>query len=89
MESRDFKRLFSSVAKQSGFDFAFGGWFKETPECLIALHLQKSNFDNVFYINIKIYIQNILGRVYIKSKKLISRDVGDILGEPRMSLTQH
>ncbi|WP_228450865.1 DUF4304 domain-containing protein [Chryseolinea soli] len=78
MDSRDFKTMFGDVAKESGFESAFGGWWKESSETIVVLDLQKSNFNNLYYLNIKIYVQGISGKRYTRSKNLVKKDVGDI-----------
>lgn len=76
MENKEFKSVFDQVAKSNGFEKAFGGWFKESTECIVVLNLQKSNFGDHFDLNIKVYIQGVLGNVYKRSKDLI-KDIGD------------
>ncbi|WP_371414658.1 DUF4304 domain-containing protein [Flavobacterium sp. 140616W15] len=45
-DSKEFKDLFDS--KANGFSKAFGGWYKQSTECISILELQKSNFgDNL------------------------------------------
>jgi hypothetical protein len=78
MNSKDFKRKFGEIAKSKGFDYAFGGWFKEGVESIIILDLQKSNFGNYYELNIKIYLQGIFGKKYSMSKNLVKSDTGDI-----------
>lgn len=78
MESNDFKKLLDEVAKENGFEKAYEGWFKEFDEVILVLDLQKSNFGNNYYLNIKLYIQGAFGNVYVKSKKLVKIDGGDI-----------
>lgn len=70
MENKEFKKLFNEVAKKNNFESAFGGWFKETNECIAALYLQKSNYGNYYELNIKIFIQGVFGNQYQKSKDL-------------------
>lgn len=60
-----------------GFETAFGGWFIESDECITTLNLQKSNFSNVFYLNIKIYVKGMFGNIYKKNKSLL-KDTGDV-----------
>lgn len=76
MDNKEFKIIFDQVAKSNGFEKAFGGWFKESAECIVVLNLQKSNFGDHFDLNIKVYIQGVLGNVYERSKELI-KDIGD------------
>jgi len=83
MESVDFKKIFGEVAKNHGFERAYEGWFKEFPEVIQVLDLQKSNYSNCYYLNIKIFIQGAFGNKYKKSKQLVKIDEGDIfLREP-------
>jgi hypothetical protein len=46
METIEFKKMLDAVAKESGFERAYEGWFKESPEVILVLDLQKSNFGN-------------------------------------------
>jgi len=78
MDNKEFKELFNEMAKRYHFEKAFGGWFAESNECIIALDLQKSNFRDSYYLNIKIYVQGLFGNSYKKSKDLVKRDVGNI-----------
>ena len=41
MESKEFKNVFEKVAKANNFEKAFGGWFKESTECIVVLCFQK------------------------------------------------
>jgi len=36
----DFVSLFGKVALGNGFEYVFGGWFKESAECILVLDLQ-------------------------------------------------
>lgn len=78
METSDFKKMFGEVSKENGFERAYEGWFRESPEVILVLDLQKSNFGNYYYLNIKLFIQGAFGNAYSKSKKLVKSDVGNI-----------
>jgi len=78
MNSKEFKNVFNDLAKSYDFEKAYSGWFKESPECIVVLDLQKSNFSNSYYLNIKIFVQGMLGNAYVKNKFLVKSDVGDI-----------
>ena len=79
MNSKEFKNtVFDIVAKSNGFENAFGGWFKESSECIAVLELQKSNYGDYYELNIKIYIQGVFGNKYKKCKELVKQDTGDI-----------
>jgi hypothetical protein len=83
MNSKEFKNIFDEVAKTNGFSKAFGGWFKESTECIIILELQKSSFGDNFYLNVKIFIQGAFKRTYIPSKDLVKSSVGHITNQVR------
>jgi len=76
MDAREFKLMFDSVSKNFGFAKNFGGWFKESSECIVVLDLQKSNYSNSYYLNIKVYIQGFFGVTYVMNKFLVKNDVG-------------
>lgn len=78
MNSKEFKKLFGEIAKSSGFESAFGGWFRNSPECIVVIDLQKSNFGDYYEMNIKIYIQGMFGNLYSRSKDLVKKDTGDV-----------
>lgn len=78
MNSKEFKNLFDEIAKPNGFEKAFSGWFKESPECIIVLDLQKSNFGNYYELNIKIFVQGMFGNNYSIGKDLVKKQTGDI-----------
>lgn len=78
MSHDDFKKLFGDVAAKFGFERAYGGWFMESHETIIVLDLQKSNYGDYYYLNIKIYVQGLFGNRYRREKKLVKGDVGDV-----------
>jgi len=78
MNSKEYKNIFNTVARKNGFEKAFGGWFKESQECLLVLDLQKSNFGDYYEMNVKIFVQGVFGSHYVKSKNLVKKDIGDI-----------
>lgn len=78
MENKEFKNLFGLIAEQNGFRFQYGGWFKESDECIVVIDLQKSNYGNYYELNIKTYIQGVFGIHYSKCKDLVKKDTGDL-----------
>lgn len=83
MDSKQFKKYFNIIAKDKGFEDAFGGWIKDGKECILVLVLQKSKFGDYFQLNIKIFIQGMFGKTYIKNKDLVQQEVGNVFtGEP-------
>lgn len=77
MESKDLKKKFGIIAKNNEFNTALGIWYKESQECIFTISFQKSNYENLFYINLKIFIKGIFGIDY-KIDKSIKNDTGDI-----------
>ncbi len=78
MNRIEFKNLFDSVAKVNGFKKLFGGWYKETPECICVLELQKSNFGDYYQLLIKIFIQQAFNKTYIPNKELMKSSLGHV-----------
>ena len=78
MESKEFTKIFDEIANKNGFEKAFGGWFRESNECINVLDLQKSNFGNYYELNIKIFVQSMFGNTYVKCKDLVKKHTGDV-----------
>lgn len=76
MDSKQFKKIFSAVAQNNGFEAAFGGWFKESTYSILSIDLQKSNYGNYFELNLKIFVQGAFGKTYAKSKNLSKSEIG-------------
>ncbi|MBX2897725.1 MAG: DUF4304 domain-containing protein [Cyclobacteriaceae bacterium] len=83
MDSKEFKTIFGEVANANTFKKAFGGWYKESPECIVVLELQKSSFADSYYLNIKIFIQGAFERTYTPSKDLIKSSMGHVTNQIR------
>lgn len=77
MDKHEFKKMFNEIAKKYSFQYLYGGWFKESDECIFVMDLQKSNYAKVYYLNIKIYIHGLFDDKYKVSKELINY-VGNI-----------
>ncbi|UCA62269.1 DUF4304 domain-containing protein (plasmid) [Chryseobacterium rhizoplanae] len=78
MNNQEFKNIFGNIAKENNFLQAFGGWYKESPECIAILELQKSKYGNFYILNIKIFIQGSFDTLYSPTKELIKSPMGDI-----------
>jgi hypothetical protein len=78
MDSKEFKKIFDGIASKYGFEKAFGGWFRESDECINVLDLQKSNFGDYYELNIKIFVQSMFGNTYAKGKDLVKKHTGDV-----------
>jgi len=77
MDNKTFKHIFGMIAKKNGFESAFGGWFKQSEECIFTIQLVRSNFGNYYMVDIKVNVQGTFGNRYVKSKSLL-RDIGDV-----------
>lgn len=73
MNSKEFKGVFGDIAKNYGFESAFGGWFRDGNESIIVLDLQKSNYGDYYELNIKIYVQGMFGNNYFRNKDLVKK----------------
>lgn len=78
MDSKEFKKIFDSLAKTNGFEVDFGGCFRESEESIVVLNLQKSNFGNYYELNIKIFVQGVFNVFYKKNKDLVKKEIGTI-----------
>jgi hypothetical protein len=78
MDSKEFKQFFGEIAKTYHFTPSFGGWFKESNECIAVLQLQKSNYGNHYEMNVKIYVQGMFGKSYSINKEMVKTSVGNI-----------
>jgi hypothetical protein len=78
MDCKEFKTVFGEVANANDYKKAFGGWYKESSECIAILELQKSNFGDYYQLLIKIFIQGAFERSYMPSKDLIRSSMGHI-----------
>ena len=78
MDSKEFRKRFGEMAKSYGFKSAFGGCYKESSECIFVLLLQKSYYGNLYYLNVKTYIQGVFGKKYIPDKGTMKKYMGNI-----------
>jgi uncharacterized protein DUF4304 len=78
MDTKEFKTLFTEVAKAHGFHAAHGGWYRELPAALFVLGLQKSNFGNYYELNLKLFLSRSAPSDPATFKKLIKNQNGDI-----------
>ena len=79
MDTKEFKKIFGSVAQSYGFKSEHGVWTMESDECLVALLLQKSNYGSYYYLNINIFIRDLFGKTFVKSKTLLKNNTGHII----------
>lgn len=80
METESFKNLFDVTAQTNGYEKAFGSWFKESTECIVVLELQRSNFSKLYYLHIKVFVQGLFRKIYLKNKEIAKNSMGHING---------
>lgn len=78
MDRKTFKEIINKLACRYGFESKFASWFKVSDECIIGLTLQKSNYSDSYYLNIKIFMQGIRGLTYSVDRNLIMKEPGNI-----------
>lgn len=82
MDSKELKTLVNNFAEEGGFKKTYGGWIKTSREVISVIELQKSNFGNSYYLNLKFFIQGIFETTYSINKKLVKVDCGDVFLRP-------
>ena len=48
MDAKEFKTVFGAIATRYGFKFLYGGWHKESEDCIVILELQRSYYSNSY-----------------------------------------
>ena len=81
MDSKEFRKIFGEVAKSYGFRNAYGGWYKESDECISLFWLQKSSYANEFYLNLRAYIQGAFNRHYFINKEIMKSSFGHVMDQ--------
>jgi len=82
MDNKEFKQILNCTACKEGFKAAFGGWFRESNDCIVTLDLQKSGYGNYYYVNIKIYIHGVFNSHYSICKEIVKNDLGAFSTRP-------
>jgi hypothetical protein len=82
MNAKKLKTLFNQVAGSFGFTSAFGGWVKQSPDCIVVLELQRSNFGDYFELNIKFFFIGLFGKIPSVDKTLIVKENGNVFLRP-------
>jgi hypothetical protein len=73
METQESRRSFDALARQSGFARARGAnWVRQSPETVVAINLQRSNYGRSYYVNFKVWMQGFAGRTYVVDNDLLS-----------------
>jgi hypothetical protein len=84
MDSKEFKRTFSNLANKCSFKKESDYWSKTSDESILLLELQKSNFGNYYYINIRIFIRGIFNFDKNETvKTLKKKTMGIFLRQPK------
>lgn len=59
MDNKEFKKILNSCLKKNGFSFNNKRYYKYTNNLIIVVDIQKSNYDNSYYINYAFYVKEI------------------------------
>jgi hypothetical protein len=78
MDQTELKTALDAVAKAHGFASAHGGWWRDSPLALITLSLQRSNFANSCYLNMKLHIGKSAACDARELKRFIKTSSGDV-----------
>jgi len=78
MDSKAFRRLFGDIAQSYGFRSESGTWFRESAETIVGLVLQKSHLGNFYYLELKIFVQNLAGKRHVGNRDLLKNHIGNI-----------
>lgn len=78
MESKDLKKIIEEVAKRNCFKLVNSNWVKESEETILVLNLQKSNFSNKYYLNIRVFIKGLFDKFIKIDKTVLKNDTGDV-----------
>lgn len=81
MENKEFRKIIDGLARGRDFIKLFNNYFKKSEECILSLGLQKSNFGNYYYLNVKIFVHGVFGNHYSISKELVN-DTGNVFIRP-------
>jgi hypothetical protein len=60
MEHKEFKAIIDNILISNRFYKKSNNWYKYTDECIALLNLQHSNFGSYYYINLAVFIKNII-----------------------------
>jgi hypothetical protein len=78
METSEFRRVFDTLARTSGFAPArASNWVRENAETIVAINLQRSNYGRLYYVNFKVWLQGFAGRTFVVNDDLL-REPGHI-----------
>lgn len=57
IDKNRFKKTFGKQLSNAGFSRKGSSWFLDGPDAILVLNLQKSDFDEKFYINLGIWLK--------------------------------
>lgn len=57
MEKTDFKKTFGDTLKVAGFEKKGATWFKTGGDSTVLLNIQKSDFDEKYYVNFGLWLK--------------------------------
>lgn len=76
METAAFRKLIDVLARRHGFTKTKASWLRDMPDILFALELQRSAYGRQYYLNIKVWLKDLLGQAYKVGE--IPKDSGHI-----------
>lgn len=76
MDKKQFKELFYSTAKKYDFVYNYGNVYFDKPKMLLVLELQKSNYSELYYCNIKLGVRGWHSKQLVISKEVIKNPSG-------------
>ena len=59
MDNTEFKKIIQKITSKYGFVYCKKNYYCYTHKIIIVINLQKSNFDNSYYINYGFYVKDI------------------------------
>lgn len=59
MDKTDFKKGVGSVLKTAGFASKSGSWYLSGRESIVVVNIQKSDFDEKFYLNFGVWLRSL------------------------------
>jgi hypothetical protein len=70
MNSIEAKKIIQDISRKYGFEYIKKNYYCESDKTIVVISLQKSNYDNGYYINYSFYVKELHGDVrYPKSNE--------------------
>ena len=59
MDNTEFKKIVQEITSKYGFMYCKKNYYYNSDKIIVVINLQKSNFDNSYYINYGFYVKDI------------------------------